>query len=84
MDLQEFDKEICSILAEVGVSNSRCHFYIRGDEEDNYLVCDVSGSLDVLALAFTTAMAHDQSVELFIRKALNYLEEYKKSKGDYN
>ena len=84
MDLQAFDKEICSILAELGTSNSRCHFYIRGDEDDNYLVCDVTGSLDVLALAFTTAMAHDPSVELFIRKAINYLDDYKKAKGDYN
>jgi hypothetical protein len=84
MELKDLDKEICRQLAEIDFSEARCHFYVRGDEDENYLVCDVAGAFDVLALAFTTAMAHDHNVELFIRKAIMYLDTYKKEKGDYN
>ena len=84
MELKDLDKVICGYLSEAGVKSSRCHFFIRGDEEENYLVCDVAGEMDTLAVAMTTAMAHDYNVEIFIRRALAYLDEYKKSKGELN
>jgi enoyl-CoA hydratase/carnithine racemase len=55
MDIKDIDKVICGYLSEVGVNSSRCHFFIRGDEDDNYLVCDVAGEMDTLAVAMTKA-----------------------------